>query len=134
MIRIAICCGEGFSSGFLSRYLSENTIKEHLRDKVSFIFIPVYQLYDRQDEVDIAMVMPHMEPRIKDKGIEYRIPIYIIPYKVVIKPTVAEYLEDAEDILALANGRGGFICFEGEEHTVFVSRLTSHRRWLENRR
>ena len=128
MIRIAICCGEGFSSGFLSRYLAENTIKEKLQDQVSFIFIPVYQLYDRQDEVDIAMIMPHMEPQIKSSGLDYKIPLYVIPYKVVIKPKVEDYLEDAEDILELADGKGGLIYFDGEEHVAFVSRLVSHRK------
>ncbi len=131
MLRIAICCGEGFASGFLSRYLAEATVKEQLQDKVSFIFIPFYQLYDRQDEVDIAMTLPHIEPQVKSDSREYRIPIYIIPFKVVIKPKVADYLSDAEDIMAMADGRGGRFCFEGEDHTAIVSRLCSHRDWLK---
>ena len=32
MLRIAICCGEGFASGFLSRHLAEATVKEKLQE------------------------------------------------------------------------------------------------------
>ncbi len=131
MLRIAICCGEGFASGFLSRHLAESTVKEHLTDKVSFKFIPFYQLYDRQDEVDIAMSLPHIEPQIKAETREFHIPIYIIPFKVVIKPKAAEYLADAEDIMELAQGKGGLICFPGEEHLAYVSRLVSHREYVK---
>ncbi len=130
MLRIAICCGEGFASGFLSRHLAEATVKEKLQDECSFVFIPFYQLYDRQDEVDIAMALPHIEPQIKSDKREYKIPIYIITFKVVIKPTARDFMEDAEDIVALADGKGGLICFPGEERFQFVNRLTSHRKWL----
>ncbi len=131
MLKIAISCGEGFSSGFLSRHLTQSVVKEKLQDQVSFIFIPFYQLYDRQDEVDIAMILPHIEPQAKADKREYRIPLYIIPFKVVIKPTAAQYLADAEDIIKLADGKGGLICFPGEEYIPRVSRLVSHREWAE---
>lgn len=134
MIRIAICCGEGFASGFLSRHLAEATIKENLQDKVQFVFIPFYQLYDRQSEVDIAMALPHIHPQVQSDGREYSIPIYIIPYKVVIKPGAGEYLEDAEDLLELAQGKGGLICFPGEERFQYVNRLVSHRRYLASQK
>lgn len=129
MIRIAICCGEGFSSGFLSRHLAMNTVRENLQDQVSFEFIPFYQLYDRQNEVDIAMIMPHIEPQVRKDTREYSIPLYIIPYKVVIKPTVRDYLDDAEDILAMADGKPGIYCFPGEELITRVSRLVSYRKY-----
>lgn len=130
MIRIAICCGEGFASGFLSRHLATATVKENLQNEVQFVFIPFYQLYDRQNEVDIAMALPHIHPQVQSDKREYSIPIYIIPYKVVIKPSAREYLEDAEDLLKLADGKGGLICFPGEERFQYVNRLESHRRWL----
>ncbi len=134
MIRIAICCGEGFASGFLSRYLAEATVKEKLQDEVSFIFIPVYQLAERQDEVDIAMILPHMEPRLKNYQSEYKIPLYILPYKVVIKPAARDYLEDAEDIIAMSGGKGGIYCFPGEEHLLHVTRLVSHRKFVAGKK
>lgn len=130
MIRIAICCGEGYSSGFLSRYLAEAVVKEKLQDRVSFIFIPFWQLYDRQEEADIAFVMPHMGPRIVDDKREYRLPMYIIPYKVAIKPKAEDYLEDAEDIMEISGGKGGLFCFPGEEHLLHVTRLMSHRKFM----
>ena len=127
MIRVAICCGEGFASGFLSRHLAESSVKEGLQEEVEFIFIPFIQLYDRQDEADIAMLLPHIEPQARRDEREYKIPLYIIPYKVVIKPKAIDYLYDAEDLLALADGKGGLICFPGEEIFTNVSRLTAYR-------
>ena len=134
MLKIAISCGEGFSSGFLSRHLTQSVVKEKLQDQVSFIFIPFYQLYDRQDEVDVAMIMPHMEPKAKSDKREYRIPMYIIPYKVVIKVTVRDFMEDAEDIIALSGGKGGVYCFPGEERLISVTRLVSHRKYIAGKR
>lgn len=131
MLRIAICCGEGFSSGFLSRHLALTTVKEQLQDTASFIFMPFFQLYDRQDEADIAMLMPHVEHKFTSDKREYRIPLYVIPYKVVVLPTARDYIEDAEDILALSEGKGGLIYFPGEERVARVSRNISHRRYLE---
>jgi len=134
MIRIAICCGEGFSSGFLSRHLAKSTMTENLQNEVSFIFIPFFQLYDRQDEADIAMYMPQVEPKVLGDKREYKIPLYPIPYKVVIKPTARDYLEDAEDILALANGKGGYIRFMDEERTYYINRLESHRKYISKKK
>lgn len=130
MIKIAICCGEGFASGFLSRHLAEATYKENLQNEVQFVFIPYYQLYERQSEVDIAMALPHIHPQVQSDQKEYSIPIYIIPFKVVIKPGARDFLEDAEDLLALADGKGGLIRFPDEERFQFVTRLVSHRKWL----
>ena len=130
MIRIAICCGEGFASGFLSRYLAEATVKENLQDEAQFIFIPYYQLYDRQNEVDVALALPHIHPKVQGETREFKIPIYIIPFKVAIKPTARDYLEDAEDILKLANGKGGLFAFPDEERFQYINRLVSHRKWV----
>ena len=49
---------------------------------------------------------------------------------VILRKTDVVGIEDAEDLLALANGKGGLICFEGEERFQYVSRLVSHRKWL----
>ncbi len=132
MLRIAICCGEGFASGYLSRHLTESVVKENMQDEVSFIFIPFYELLERQDEVDVAMCLPHIEPQTKKAAAEgkFKIPVYIITYKVVIKPTARDYFEDAEDILALSGGKGGLYCFEGEERLITVKRLVSHRKHI----
>ena len=129
MLRIAICCGQGFMSGFLSRFLAEGTVKEGLQERVSFIFIPFFELYGRQNEIDIAMLLPHIEPFVKNDQREYSIPMYIIPFKVIVKPKVEDYVEDAEDIMEMSQGKGGLYCFPGEERTAVLNRLESHRKW-----
>jgi len=130
MIRIAISCGEGFSSGFLANYLKKEMIQEHLEDRLSVERIPFFQLINRQDEVDLAMIMPHIEWKIKDAHCTWNIPLYVIPYKAILKPTIYDFLEDAEDILKLSNGRTGRVYFPEEQRTASVSRLMSHRKWL----
>ena len=79
MLRIAICCGEGFASGFLAKRLDAQTAKLGLKDKCSFIFIPFVQLYGRQNEVDIAFLMAHVEAAAKADTREYSIPLYVMP-------------------------------------------------------
>ena len=132
MLRIAISCGEGFSSGYLAARLNELAEKEGIADRAHFIRIPVPELKDRQDEVDLAMVMPHMESRIRASGVEYDIPLYVIPFKAVTAVTAEDFIEDAEDILSLAKGRTGIFSFPDEKKTSLVSRLTSHRTWSLN--
>lgn len=129
MLRIAVSCGEGFSSGFLANYLKKELISAHLDDKVSVERIPFFQLPQRQSEVDIAMILPHIEWEVKEAKNDWQIPLYVIPYKAILKPTVYDFVEDAEDILELAHGRTGRICFPGEERTSTVTRLESHRKW-----
>lgn len=127
MLRIAICCGEGFASGFLAKRMNTQIAKQGLKDKVSFTFIPFVQLYDRQSEVDIAMLMAHVEVAAKADKREYKIPLYVIPYKVAAATPPTVYYEDAEDLLALANGKGGLIIFPDEPMVALVSRNKSHR-------
>jgi len=130
MLRMAISCGEGFSSGFLADYLKKEIIKAHLEDQVSVERIPFFQLPQRQSEVDIAMIMPHIEWKIKEAVNPWNIPLYVIPYKAILKPTVYDFIEDAEDILKLADGRTGRVWFPEEKRTSAVTRLESHRKWL----
>ncbi len=127
MLRIAICCGEGFASGFLAKRLDAQTAKLGLKGKCSFIFIPFVQLYDRQNEVDIAFLMAHVEAAAKADKREYSIPLYVMPYKVAAATPPNVYFEDAEDLMAMANGKGGLICFPGEEMSAIVNRNKSHR-------
>lgn len=130
MLRIAISCGEGFSSGYLAKHLQSECLKQHLEDSVFFVRIPYYELHEFQDEVDIAMIMPHIEWKLKNPTCDWKIPLYVIPFKAILVPTVQDFIEDAEDILAMANGRGGKFCFPGEEKTVFVNRTCSHRKMM----
>ncbi|MDD6674241.1 MAG: hypothetical protein PUE57_01100, partial [Lactimicrobium massiliense] len=61
MLKIAICCGGGFSSSALAAHLEKEVSRLHLEDQVQFIFIPIVHLLERMNEVDIAMVCPHCE-------------------------------------------------------------------------
>ena len=131
MIRIAISCGEGFSSGFLAQFLNKEIVKAHLEEQVSVKRIPFFQLEKRQDEVDIAMIMPHIEWEIKEAKNDWKIPLYVIPYKPIIKPTIYDFIEDGKDIIKLADGRTGRIFFPGEQRTSSVTRTVSYRRWNE---
>ena len=126
-MRIAICCGEGFASGFLAKRLNTQLNKDALKDRVSFIFIPFVQLYRRQDEADIAMLMAHVETAAKSDSREYSIPMYVMPYKVAAATPPKVYFEDAEDLLAIAGGKGGLVTFPDEQVAAYVSRSRSHR-------
>ena len=131
MLRIAISCGEGFSSGFLASRLNQLLKTEHLEDRAEFTFIPFPVLYHRQDEADTIMIMPHMEPRVAPYKDQFRVPMYIIPYKVITAVRAIDFIEDAEDILQIAKGRGGIFAFPEEQKTVNVTRLMSHRDWQQ---
>ncbi len=130
MIRIAICCGEGFASGFLAKNLNEKLAKENLQDRAVFKFIPFIELWDRQDEVDIAMLLPHVEHMAKHDGKAWRIPLYVIPYKVSAMVKAEGYVEDAEDILKLPEKPVGIYHFPDEPHPHIVNRMVSHQDWL----
>lgn len=130
MLRIAISCGEGFASGFLAKRLETATIQQNLQDKVSFQRIPFDDLYDHQDEFDIAMILPHIEWKVNGDKREYKIPLYIIPFKVPVAAKLEDYIEDAEDILAEAHGKGGKIGFPDEPRQANIIRLMSHRKWV----
>ena len=127
MLRIAICCGEGFASGFLAKRLNMQLKKDKLENEVSFEFIPYINLYDKQDQVDIAFLLAHVIATAKADKKEYRIPLYIMPYKVAAATPAKVYFEDAEDILKLADGKGGLITFPDEVMSEYVNRIKSHR-------
>jgi cellobiose-specific phosphotransferase system component IIB len=129
-IRVAICCGEGFSSGYLAAHLNIFAAQEGISDKVLFTRIPYIDLYAHQDEFDIAMLLPVVEYKAKADQKQYRIPLYLIPYKVIVYPKASDFVEDAADILTLANGKGGLIHFPDEPRAQSVTRLVSHRRWI----
>ena len=128
--RIAVCCGEGFASGFLASHLNIFAAQEGISDKVVFIRIPYPDLYAHQDEFDMAMILPHIEWKVKEDKKEYRIPLYIIPFKVILRPRASDFIQDCADILFMAHGKGGLFCFPGEERTSEVTRLCSHAQWV----
>lgn len=130
--RIAVCCGEGFASGYLAAHLNIFAAQEGISDKVVFIRIPYPDLYKQQDDVEMAMILPHIEWKVKADTKEYKIPLYVIPFKVAVKPKASDFVQDCAEIMQMAQerGHGGLICFPGEERTQSVSRLVSHAQWV----
>ena len=56
--------------------------------------------------------------------------LYVIPFKVMMKPRAADFVQDCADILSMANGKGGRFFFPGEENTQRVTRLCSYAQWM----
>ncbi|MBE6128387.1 MAG: hypothetical protein E7185_03855 [Erysipelotrichaceae bacterium] len=134
MIRIAICCGGGFSSSALAAHLEREVAEQNLQDKVKFVFIPIHQLANRQDEADIAMACPHTEYKVKQDSAagRYHIPVTIIPPRLYGLMPVRDFVEDAEDLLELWNQGGtNMMTFPDEPRPLAVKRMVSHRRWLK---
>ncbi len=134
MLRIAICCGGGFSSSALAAHLEQEVKAKNLSDRASFIFIPISKLVARQGEVDVAMVCPHMEWKVRDdseKGL-YNIPVTIIPPRLYGLMPADDFMDDAEDIVELWNKGGkNMMTFDDEPRPLAVKRTVSHRRWLK---
>lgn len=127
---IAVSCGEGFASGYLAQHLNEYAKQEGIADKVSFTRIPYPDLYDHQDEFEMAMILPHIEWKVKADTKQYKIPLYVIPFKVAVKPRAADFVQDCADIIKMAHGKGGVFHFPGEERTTAVKRLVSYAEWI----
>ena len=131
MIRIAICCGGGFSSSTLVNHIQKTMEKEGLQNKATFEFIPFVHLKDRQDEVDIAMLCPHLEWAAKQHVTEYRIPLYIIPPKLYGLMPAEDFIEDAQDSLQMWQKEPvNVMHFEDEPRTLSITRMVSHQRML----
>ena len=133
MIRIAICCGGGFSSSALAAHLEKEVQDKNLSGRAAFIFIPIGLLVKRQDEADVAMVCPHMEWKVRadSRSGLYHIPVTIIPPRLYGLMPAEDFINDAEDILELwKNGAENMTVFPDEPRPLAVTRTVSHRRWL----
>ena len=115
MIRIAIVCGGGFSSSALAAHLEKDVKAMHLKD--------------RQDEVDVALLCPHLQIFAKQNADKFHIPVYIIPPRLYGLVPVDAFIEDAEDILALyQKDPHNPMLFDDEPQPLRVSRTVSHRK------
>ena len=131
MLKIAICCGGGFSSSALAAHLDQEIKDLELDKNYKFVFIPIGQLLKRMDEVEIAMVCPHMEYRVRKEAPQYTIPVTIIPPRLYGLMSAQYFIEDAVDLLELWNaGAKNMITFPDEPRPLAVKRLVSHRRHL----
>lgn len=146
MLRIAICCGGGFSSSTMAAHLNKQLRERHLEDKVFLEFIPFANLHgdgsafvtnvkrDRQSEVDVALLCPHLEYPAREaveKG-KIRIPLFILPMRMYGLVDIENFIEEAEDVLALwkSGKTGHLVTFPGEPRSMTAQRTVSHRRWL----
>ena len=116
MLRIAICCGGGFSSSTMAAHLNRQLEEKGL-----------------QDEVDVALCCPHLEFPAKDatKQGKLRIPVFILPMRLYGQINIEQVVEEAEDVLELwNNGVPNPIVFPDEPRSMTATRNVSHRRWL----
>ena len=145
MLRIAICCGGGFSSSTMAAHLNKQLHEKHLEDKVFLEFIPFGNLYagdgafvsgvqrDRQDEVDVALLCPHLEWPARDAVAQgkLRIPVFVLPMRMYGLVDIENFIEEAEDVLELwKNGTPNVITFPDEPRSMTAPRTVSHRRWV----
>ena len=145
MLRIAICCGGGFSSSTMAAHLNKQLEESEYKDKVFLEFIPFSglwgesaafssgQIKERQDEVDVALCCPHLEFPAKDatKQGKLRIPVFILPMRLYGQINIEQVVEEAEDVLELwNNGVPNPIVFPDEPRSMTATRNVSHRRWL----
>lgn len=131
MLRIAICCGGGFSSSALANHLEKDVTELGLKKEVEFVFIPFVHLAQRQDEVDVAMLCPHLDWASKQHAKEFHIPICIIAPKLYGLMPARDFIEDAQDIIEIYKKNPvNPTHFEDEPRPLAVTRMTSHRRML----
>lgn len=129
MLKIAIVCGGGFSSSALASHLEKDVQAKHLENDIYFNFIPAAHIIERQNEVDIALLCPHLEIFAKQYATSFHIPIYIIPPRLYGLMPVDAFIEDAQDILAMYRANpSNPMHFEDEPRPLRVMRTTSHRR------
>ncbi len=145
MLRIAICCGGGFSSSTMAAHLNKQLAESEHKDDVFLEFIPFSALWgesaafhsgslkERQDEVDVALCCPHLEYPARDavKQGKLRIPVFILPMRLYGQIDIENVIEEAEDVLELwNNGAQNVVVFPDEPRSMTAMRVVSHRRWL----
>lgn len=146
MLRIAICCGGGFSSSTMAAHLNRQLEESPFKDDVTLQFIPFSALWgesaafisgntqQRQDEVDVALCCPHLEFPAKnaERAGHLRIPVFILPMRLYGRIDIENTIEEAEDVLELwkQNPDNHVITFPGEPRSMTATRDVSHRRWL----
>lgn len=146
MLRIAICCGGGFSSSTMASHLNKQLTAKHLDNEVFLEFIPFANLYggdsafiagvkrDRQDEVDVALLCPHLEfdaKRAVAAG-KIHIPIFLLPMRLYGLVDIENLIEEAQDVIELwNNGTPNIVTFPDEPRSIMAKRTVSHRRWLK---
>lgn len=133
----------------MAEHLNKQIREKHLEDKIFLEFIPFANLYgddsafitsvkrERQDEVDVALLCPHLEydaKRAVAAG-KLHIPIFILPMRLYGLVDIENLIEDAEDVLELwKKGAPALVTFPDEPRSVVAKRTVSHRRWLASQK
>ncbi len=131
-MKIAIVCGGGMSSGILATNMEKEVKEKNLDKLATFTFIPFGQLLARQDEVDIALLCPHLDYKVKPIADQFHIPVSIIPPTLYGLMPAQDFIEDAYDLMDVWNERHENVThFEDEPHALMVKRSVSHRRMLK---
>ena len=140
MLRIAICCGGGFSSSTMAAHLNKQLAESEHKDDVFLEFIPFSGLWgeaaafhsgrqtERQDSVDVALCCPHLEYPAKDaaKQGKLRIPVFILPMRLYGQIDIDGVVEEAEDVLELwNNGTPNPVVFPDEPRSMTAMRTVS---------
>lgn len=128
-LRIAVCCGGGFSSSALAKRMQKEAERKGLTDRVNFRYVPFIDLEGAQDEFDVAMLCPHLQYKAVEVADRFRIPLYIIPPRLYGMMPAEDLLEDAEDVCAIwGETHTNLVAFPDDPPALSIKRTRSHRR------
>lgn len=131
MTNILFCCGGGFSSSTMVKYIQEGLIEYGLNDKYSFTFCP-FQLASRKYEnYDIIVCCPHLNLKVAEFNQRYihdKKPIYVLPIRQYGPVDAKELVEDIDDLLKLYDKNPhNPVQFPNEKNPLKVKRIKSYR-------
>lgn len=128
-LRIAICCGGGFSSSALAKRMQKEAERKGLTGRGNFRYVPFLELERVQDEFDIAMLCPHLQYKAVEVADHFHIPLYIIPPRLYGMMPAEDLLEDAEDIRVIWDEtHTNLVAFPDDPPVLSIKRTRSHRR------
>ena len=128
-LRIAVCCGGGFSSSALAKRMQKEAERKGLTDRGNFRYVPFIDLEGVQDEFDVAMLCPHLQYKAVEVADRFRIPLYIIPPRLYGMMPAEDLLEDAEDVCAIwGETHTNLVAFPDDPPALSIKRTRSHRR------
>ena len=134
MINIVIACGGGFSSSFIASRIEKDFAGRNLDKEFSVTFLPLAILKERHENVDVAMLCPHLRYQAESWLEKERVsfPVYMIPSRLYALIDADIIIEDAVDIIEIfRNNPANPACFPGEEDCIHNKRETSYRRFRE---
>ncbi len=135
MINIVICCGGGFSSSALATRMQKELVQEGMDNEYHISFRPFHDLKEQHDDVDVAMLCPHLLHNARSFASEedLNFPLYMIPTRIYGLMNCQTIVEDAVDIIDVFNKKHENLAhFEGEDNPLTNPRTRSYRRTHNN--